>query len=136
MLRLPAGLTFNTVGACVVAAGSQLPPTTRDRRQTSGTPCRAPGHPRPRARLQQIASVRWAQRRWRSRPPPSPSRRVCRAMRLRPARRKASGRIADDGGGPPEPLLQEMIREVFQPGLDSPVVFTRDEHETIGIADL
>ena len=49
---------------------------------------------------------------------------------------QTSGRIADDRGGPPEPLLQEMIGEVLQPGLDAPVVFAGDEDEPVGAADL
>ena len=44
--------------------------------------------------------------------------------------------IADDRGGSPKPLLEEMIRQVLQSGLDAPVVLAGDEHESIGFADL
>ena len=54
----------------------------------------------------------------------------------RPRTGQTSGRVAHDRGGPPEPLLEEMIREVFQSRLDAPVVFAGDEHEPVGAADL
>src|SRR5579872_3541663 len=49
---------------------------------------------------------------------------------------KPPGRIARDRGRTPEPLLQEMIGQIFQAGLNSPVVFAGDEDESVGIANL
>ena len=49
---------------------------------------------------------------------------------------KTSGRIAGDRSGTPKPLLEEMIGEVFQSRLDTPIVLAGDEYETVGVVDL
>src|SRR5262249_53481468 len=54
----------------------------------------------------------------------------------RPHTGQTSARIARDRGGTPKPLLQEMIGEILQSGLDAPIVFAGDEHEPVGVADL
>src|SRR5262249_32389073 len=54
----------------------------------------------------------------------------------RPRTRQAPARITRDSGGTPKPLLQKMIREVLQTGLDAPIVFAGDEHEPVSAADL
>ena len=36
----------------------------------------------------------------------------------------------------PEPFLEKMIRQVFQSGLDAPIIFAGDEDEAIRIANL
>ena len=46
------------------------------------------------------------------------------------------GRIAGNGGGTPEPFLEEMIGEVLQARLDAPIIFAGDEHKAVGVADL
>src|SRR5258706_4836680 len=50
--------------------------------------------------------------------------------------RKTAGRIAGDGGGTPEPLLEKMIGEILQSRLHAPIVFAGDEDKALGIADL
>src|SRR5262245_10845376 len=54
----------------------------------------------------------------------------------RPRTREAAGRIARNRGGPPKPLLQEIIGEVLQSRLNAPIVLAGDEHEAVGVADL
>src|SRR3974390_1969711 len=49
---------------------------------------------------------------------------------------KTAGRVARDSSGTPKPLLQKMIGQIFQAGLNPPVVFASDENESVGIADL
>src|SRR6266851_3327133 len=49
---------------------------------------------------------------------------------------EASGRIAGDGGGTPEPLLEKMIGEILQAGLDAPIVFAGDEDKPVRVANL
>src|SRR6267154_3476463 len=49
---------------------------------------------------------------------------------------EASGRIAGDGGGTPEPLLEKMIGEILQAGLDAPIVFAGDKDKPVGVANL
>jgi hypothetical protein len=56
--------------------------------KSAGTRVRAPGRPRRQVRLWPTTSVRWVRQRSCSRPPPRPSRRVCRARRLRPVPRR------------------------------------------------
>ena len=53
-----------------------------------------------------------------------------------PGARQTSRRIAHARRGAPEPFLQKMIRQVFQPGRDTPVIFAGDEYETIRISNL
>ena len=53
-----------------------------------------------------------------------------------PCAGQTSRRIARDRSGAPEPFLQKMIRQVFQSGLDTPIIFAGDEYETIRIANL
>ena len=50
----------------------------------------------------------------------------------RPGTGQTSARITHDRGGPPKPLLQEVIRQIFQSGLDTPIVFAGDEYESVG----
>src|SRR5215468_3884290 len=50
--------------------------------------------------------------------------------------RQTPARIARDCGGPPEPLLEEMIGEVLQSRLNAPIVFAGDEHEPVSVTDL
>src|SRR6516162_4996628 len=48
---------------------------------------------------------------------------------------QATGGIACDRSGSPEPFLQKMIREVLQTRLNAPVVFANDKDESVSIAD-
>ena len=59
----------------------------------------------------------------------------CHAVAAR-APRETAGRIAGDGGGAPEPLLEKMVGEVFQAGLHAPIIFAGDEDKAVGVADL
>src|SRR5262245_36457056 len=54
----------------------------------------------------------------------------------RPRTGEATGRIARNRGRPPKPLLQKMVGEVFQSGLNAPIILAGDEHEPVGAADL
>ena len=73
---------------------------------------RAPRPRRQQAGLQPIRSVRWGQRQLYWRPPPYPSQKGSRAKRLPPAHRinVRPNNSRSDRGGPPKPLLQEVIR--------------------------
>ncbi len=59
----------------------------------------------------------------------------CQA-RCRARAGEAARRIAHDGRRTPEPLFEEMVGQVLQAGLNAPIVFAGDEHETVGVADL
>ncbi len=49
----------------------------------------------------------------------------CQAIAARAP--ETSGRIAGDGGRPPEPFFEKMVGEVFQAGLHAPIIFAGDE---------
>jgi hypothetical protein len=49
---------------------------------------------------------------------------------------QTAARVAGYRGWTPVPLFEKMIRQVFQAGLDSPIIFGGNENETIRVSDL